>query len=368
MDIRNEKLAYNLIHHSVKLQKGEKLLIDVIDDGIDLARFLVKEAYKVGGLPFVNVQNATLNREIIKNAQKEQVEYLKDVELMRMKGMDAYIAIRGSLNINEMSDISGEKMSLYSQIMREVIDRRVNHTKWCVLRYPNPAMAQLSNISTEGFCDFYYKVCTLDYEKMEEAMKNLKTRLENTDKVHIKGPGTDITFSIKDMPAIPCAGECNIPDGEVFTAPLKTSINGTITYNAPTIYQGITFENISLTFKDGKIISATANNTPALNKILDTDEGARYVGEFALGVNPYITFPMKDILFDEKICGSIHLTPGASYTECDNGNKSSIHWDMVLIQTKEYGGGEIYFDDDLIRKDGLFVVDDLLCLNPEALM
>jgi aminopeptidase len=159
----------------------------------------------------------------------------------------------------------------------------------------------------------------------------------------------------------------NIPDGEVFTAPIKNSVNGTITYNAPAVYQGVTFENIFFEFKDGKIIKAKSNDTQRLNKILDTDKGSRYIGEFSFGVNPYIAKPMKDGLFDEKISGSTHLTPGSCYDEAPNGNKSSIHWDLVYIQTPEYGGGEIYLDNRLIRKDGLFVVDELLMLNPDNL-
>ncbi|TGU85018.1 aminopeptidase, partial [Mesorhizobium sp. M00.F.Ca.ET.186.01.1.1] len=164
---------------------------------------------------------------------------------------------------------------------------------------------------------------------------------------------------IKGIPAIKCAGEANIPDGEVFTAPVRDSVNGTISYNTPSPYQGFTYDNIKLTFKDGKIIEATANDTTKINEVFDTDEGARYVGEFAIGVNPYIQNPMKDILFDEKIDGSFHFTPGQAYDDAFNGNKSSIHWDLVMIQRPEWGGGEIWFDDRLIRKDGRFVVPEL---------
>jgi aminopeptidase len=228
-------------------------------------------------------------------------------------------------------------------------------------------MAQLANTSLEAFENFYFDVCNLDYKKMSNAMDALVNLMQKTDIVRLKGIGTDLTFSIKGIPAIKCAGEMNIPDGEVFTAPVKDSVNGKITYNTPAIYQGFTFENICFEFKNGKIINATSNDTQRLNKILDTDEGSRYIGEFSFGVNPYITKPMKDGLFDEKISGSIHLTPGSCYDEAPNGNKSSIHWDLVYIQTPEYGGGEIYFDDKLIRKDGKFVVDELLPLNPENL-
>ena len=234
---------------------------------------------------------------------------------------------------------------------------RCNHTKWSVLRYPNDAMAQLAGVSTEEYEDFYFRACLVDYEKMGRAMEHLEALMDRTDKVRIVGPGTDISFSIKDIPAIKCAGGCNIPDGEVYTAPVRDSINGVITYNTPSEYNGFTFENVRLTFKDGKIVDCDGNDKERLEKVFNTDEGARYVGEFAIGVNPYITKPMNNILFDEKIAGSIHFTPGNCYEDAPNGNKSAIHWDLVLIMTPEYGGGEIWFDDVLIRKDGRFLLD-----------
>ena len=202
---------------------------------------------------------------------------------------------------------------------------------------------------------------------MSKAMDSLVELMNRTDRVHIKGPGTDLTFSIKDIPAIKCAGEMNIPDGEVYTAPVKESMNGVISYNTPSEEQGFTYENIRFEIKDGKIIKAAANDNERINQLLDTDEGARYFGEFAIGVNPYILNPMKDTLFDEKIAGSFHLTPGMAYEDAPNGNDSAVHWDLVMIQRPEYGGGEIYFDDVLIRKDGLFTLPELMCLNPENL-
>jgi aminopeptidase len=229
-------------------------------------------------------------------------------------------------------------------------------------------MAQQAQMSTESFEEFYFDTCTMDYTKMSNAMDPLKELMEKTDKVRIIAPGTDLTFSIKDIPVIKCDGELNIPDGEIFTAPVKDSVNGTLAYNTQTLYDGKVFSDVILKFKNGKIIEATANNHEAINKILDTDDGARYVGEFAIGVNPFVTKPMLDTLFDEKIAGSIHFTPGNSYDEAPNGNKSKVHWDMVLIQREDWGGGEIYFDDVLIRKDGLFVIDELKGLNPDALM
>lgn len=368
-DPRIIKMAKNLLNYSVKLKPGEKILIEVYDAGEELAAELIKEAYAIGAKPFLSVKNRSLMRELILGTDEEHMTQTASYEAARMKDMQAYIGIRGSYNSSDWSDIPGEKMGIYqSKWFRTVHAQiRVPNTKWCIMRYPSNSMAQMANMSTEQFEDFYFEVCTLDYSKMSKAMDPLVSLLERTDKVRIKGKDTDLSFSIKGLPAIKCDGQSNIPDGEVYTAPVKDSVNGYITYNTPAEYQGFTYENIRLDFKDGKIISASANDTDRINKVFDTDEGARYVGEFALGINPYIVKPMKDTLFDEKIMGSFHFTPGNSYDECDNGNKSAIHWDLVCIQTPEYGGGEIYFDDVLIRKDGRFVVKELKGLNPENL-
>ncbi|PTM59918.1 aminopeptidase [Desmospora activa] len=367
-DQRINKLARLLVQHSMKVKSGDNVLIDVYGEKSELARALVPEVYQAGGFPFVQLNNSVLLRAQLLDTSEEHMKRVAKLDLERMKAMDCYVAIRGSENVNELADVSAEKMKLYSEHYGEVVNgQRVNHTKWVVLRYPNPSMAQLAQMSTEAFEDFFFNVCTVDYVRMDKAMDPLAKRIEQTDQVRIKGPGTDLTFSIKGMPAIKCAGEHNIPDGEVFTAPVRNSVNGVLTYNTASVYQGTTFENIRFEFQDGKIIKATANQTERLNQILDTDEGARYIGEFSLGVNPYINHPMKDTLFDEKINGSFHFTPGRAYQECNNGNQSAIHWDIVNIQRSDYGGGEIYFDGELIRKDGRFVVPDLEPLNPENL-
>jgi aminopeptidase len=368
-DPRIEIMAKNLLNYSVSLQPGENVLIEIHDDGEDLAAALVIEAYAMGANPFLTVKNRALMRELLQGANAEQVDKIAKYETDRMKEMQAYIGIRGHKNSADWSDVPGEKMGIYQRHWFKKVhsEVRVPNTKWCVMRYPNPSMSQMANMSTEAFEDFYFNVCTLDYAKMGKAMDPLVEIMEKTDRVRITGAGTDLSFSIKGLPAIKCAGEANIPDGEVYSAPIKDSVNGYITYNTPAEYQGFTYENIRLEFKDGKIVKATANDTERINNVFDTDDGARYVGEFAIGVNPYILKPMKDTLFDEKIMGSIHFTPGNSYDECDNGNKSAIHWDLVFIQTPEYGGGEIWFDDTLIRKDGMFVLDSLKVLNPENL-
>ena len=366
-DPRFTKLARLLIEYSTQLKKGETVLLDMIDVPDEFSVEMMRATRAVGATPLIEVRHGRVNREIFLGTDEAHAGLVRDLELARMKKVQAYIAVRGSGNANENTDVGGDRMALYSRITRPVLNYRVNKTRWCVLRWPTPSMAQGAGMSTEAFENLYFDVCTMDYRKMARAMVPLENRMKKADQVYIKGPGTDLRFSIKGIGAKMCRGDRNIPDGEVFSCPIKTSINGQIQFNTPTLYSGTKFENVLLEFKEGKIVKATSNNTRRLNEILDTDPGARYTGEFSLGFNPYILSPMCDILFDEKIAGSLHLTPGQAYEECDNSNRSAVHWDMVLIQRPEWGGGEIWFDGELIRKNGIFLPKDLKPLNPANL-
>jgi len=366
-DPRYTKLANLLTRYSCKLQKGERVLLDMIDVPDEFTIELIRAARRAGATPLVEVRHTRVSRELLLGMEAGQAKTVRDLEMFRMKRVQAYIAIRGAHNASETSDVPSARTQLYSKTMRPVLDQRVNKTKWCVLRWPTPSMAQAANMSTEAFENLYFDVCTMNYPKMAKAMIPLERRMRKANRVHLKSPGTDLTFSIKGIGAKMCKGDRNIPDGEVFSCPVRDSVNGVIQFNTPTIYSGTKFENVRLEFVDGKIVKATSSNTKKLNEILDTDEGARYVGEFSLGFNPHILSPMCDILFDEKIAGSLHFTPGQAYEDCDNGNRSAVHWDMVLIQRKEWGGGEVWFDGELIRKDGKFLPRDLRPLNPENL-
>ncbi|MDI6870414.1 MAG: aminopeptidase [Bacillota bacterium] len=370
IDPRLEQLAQAIIGYSVNLQPGENILIECIGPATQLASALVRQAYAAGGRPFVTLTQPELERELLLSITAEQLQAMATWEAARMKEMQAYVGVRAPENSNEQTDVPPEKSALWrTHFWRPVhTDLRVPHTKWCVLRYPTPAMAQSAGMSTAAFEEFYFQVCNLDYSRMSRAMDALVALMERTDQVRVVGPGdTDLTFSIKGIPAVKCAGDRNLPDGEVYTAPVRESVNGVIAYNTPATYQGVRYDGVRLTFRHGRIVEATANDPVRLNQIFDTDEGARYVGEFSLGVNPHILHPMNETLFDEKISGSIHFTPGSSYDEAFNGNKSAVHWDLVLIQRPDYGGGEVWFDGRLIRRDGRFVLPELEPLNPENL-
>ena len=367
-DPRYDKLAEGLVRYSTKLGAGDKVLIDAFDIPDEMTIALIRAARAAGAVPSVQTHHARIGREMALGAQEEHLEIHSAIQLAQMKKMQAYIAIRGSHNITEMSDVPAEKMKLVARKLKPVLDWRVKKTRWCVLRWPSASMAQQAGMSTEQFEDFYFNVCTLNYAKMVPGMRALKELMERTDRVEIKGPGTDLRFSIRGIKAITCGGTHNIPDGEVFTAPVKNSVEGHISFNAGTIYQGIAFDSVRLEFKNGKVVGATANHSEKLNEILDSDPGARFIGEFSLAFNPHILHPMRDILFDEKISGSFHFTPGQAYEEADNGNRSQVHWDMVNIQREDYGGGTIHFDGKLIRESGRFIPKPLQALNPERLV
>ncbi|WP_437206999.1 aminopeptidase [Planctomicrobium sp. SH664] len=366
-DPRIERLADLLISHSCALKAGERVLIEAFDlPEPDLVCRLVEKAAAAGAQAFVSWKNNTILRSLYQSATREALQLTGELEAAAMAKMDAYIGIRGTSNSEELSDVPGSQLDLVqSCIWQPVhINLRVAKTKWVVLRYPTASFAQAARMSTAAFEDFYFEVCTADYKLMAQNQEPLKRRMEAADRIHIKSPDTDLQFSVKDIPVVTCNGRRNIPDGEVFTAPVRDSVNGIITYNAPSRYQGVIFERVCFEFKNGKIVNATCQGeTRRLNEILDADEGARYIGEWSLGCNNNVKRPMLDTLFDEKIGGSLHFTPGNAYATADNGNRSQVHWDLVLIQTPAYGGGEVWFDGELVRKDGRFLPEDLVPLN-----
>ncbi len=370
-DPRMKRLADLLVNYSCAVEEGEKVLIEAIDIPFDFTQTLVQAVQSAGGLPFVWLRSNQVTRALLLAGSEAQWSTVADSEAAFMQQMQCYLGVRGNLNVSELSDVPADRQKVWEkQVWKRVHqDVRVKKTRWCALRWPTPSMAQMAQKSTAAFEDFFFDVCTTDYAKMSRAMQPLKHLMEKTDRVRLLGPDdTDLSFSIKGISAIPCDGHLNIPDGEVFTAPVRDSINGIIRFNCPSLYRGFTHDNVRLVFKNGKIVEATSTATQQLNEVLDSDPGARFVGEFAIGFNPFVTQPMKDILFDEKIAGSIHLTPGQCYDEASNGNNSAVHWDLVMRQTPDVGGGKIYFDQRLVRSDGLFVVPELEGLNPANLM
>jgi aminopeptidase len=357
-------LAKRLIHQSVCLKAGENVWIEATGGGIGLVRALVEETRALGAHPFVRLNDPEIQRLLLETGDAAFWERQAQADqLPLMKQMQAFIGIRATSNIYENALVGKLQNKAYAEQFLQPVhfDQRVNHTRWCILRYPSEAFAMNAKMPTGRFRSFFFNACLLDYSRLQEAMKPLEARLRKAKEIHLKGDGTDIRFSVEGQNWIPCYGTHNIPDGELFSSPLKTSVNGQITY-APSVYQGKPFEFVRLNVRDGQVVDFDSSNNGALEEILGTDPGAKYFGEFSFGLNPVIERPMYDILFDEKIYGSNHLTLGNDYEEAANGNQSSIHWDLVCI------GADVYLDGELIRKGRQFVTTDLVGLNPEALL
>ena len=371
LDPRVTKLAELLVNHSTNLTNEDRVLVHAFDIPEDCVAEVVRVCQSKGAEVVVRLESNIVKRQLLHGMTEKNAQTIADIEKHEMERMTAYLSLRGSHNYAELGDIPQDVQNMWSKVYATpvVFETRVPKTRWVALRWPTASMAQQANMATPAFEKFFFDVCTLDYSKMERACAPLKDLMDKTDQVHLLGPGTELTFSIKGIGAVPCTGKRNIPDGECFSCPIKDSVSGTVQYNTVSLYQGTEFKDVRYVVKNGKIVDAAAGpNTEKINDILDTDEGGRYFGEWSLGFNPYVLHPMKDTLFDEKIAGSFHLTPGNAYEGAGgNGNKSAIHWDKVVIQREDYGGGEVWFDGKLIRKDGIFVLPELAGLNPDRL-
>ncbi len=367
MNGKIERLAHTLVRYSTEVEKGQKVLIQCYGaDGFALVRALIKEVYAVGAYPILDLRDMQCERSLRLGYDAEQAGLIAEREYSVMREADVFIGINATENTAELTGIPGEADPQIAKIMRKVLAERIERTRWVVLRYPNAAMAQLFGSPTEEFAGYYFDVCNVDYRELGKRMEKLEERLNRADRVRIVAPGTDLSFSIKNIGAVSSCGNYNMPDGEVMTAPVRDSVEGTIRFNCAGMYRGAALEDITLRFEKGKVVQAECSGrAELLDQILHIDENASYVGEFAFGVNPLIKKPMRDILFDEKIAGSIHIALGNCYFITDNGNPSALHWDLVLLLDASHGGGTIHIDDELIARDGLFVPEDLQPLNPE---
>lgn len=371
MNILDEekKLAQKLVNYSCNVQREEKVLIEYSDCSNSFVNYLIKEILDKGAYPFTRYVDRQLQRNILINGNEELFSMYAKYDAKQMQDMDAVILIKGARNEFEYSDVNPKQIQLYNAVYNKPVHHEIRvNKKWVLLRYPTKAFAQSSRQSTESFTQYFFDVCNLDYSKMCNALENLKQLMEKTDVVRILAPNTDLTFSIKGIPAIKCCGECNIPDGEIYTAPVKNSINGQIQFNIPAVVDGKEYTNILLKFKDGKIIEYDCNDNESFKEIIEADDGSSYMGEFAFGINPYVDKPIGDILFDEKMNMSIHMAIGCSYDDAYNGNKSSVHLDLIQSHKISMGGGEIYFDKKLIRKNGEFILPKLVAINKQNLL
>lgn len=362
-----KQLAKNIVNHAIDVKENDKVLISAEEMScVPLIKEILKEIYFNKGIPVVKFTNFEISALLLENMTEENAYFLSQINMADVKKFDCFINIRCSQNDYEEKNVSSNNLKMLGKYLEKSNDIKINKKRWVLLNYPSILDSYKAKMKYSDFYNYAIDIMSYDYKLMNNDIYPLKELMENTDKVRITGLNTDLTFSIKGMPIIPCTGEKNIPDGEIYTSPIKDSVEGYITYNTPSPYQGNVYNNVRLEFKNGKIINCSCSNekdNSKLQEIFNTDEGARYIGEFSIGINPLIMHPMGDILFDEKIIGSIHFTPGRAYKDSYNGNDSSIHWDMVLIQRNEYGGGNIYFDDKLVRENGIFVLPELKKLN-----
>ena len=371
-DERIDRLADLLLTYSLKLKKGDLFEINGSLPAKPLIMALQRKANAIGAVPFVKLTDDEISRLFFgfidpqnPEASRPAIEAQLEWETKYWDHMVAHVDIGVDENDAELSAVDTRAMTYYRDLRRELRDRIIDERRWVYLHWPTMADAQKAGMCYDDFFDFFLSAALVDYVQMGRDMRPLVELMEKTDMVHILGPGTDLTFSIKDIPVVPCNGELNIPDGEVYTAPVRDSANGTVQYNTPAMRYGKRFDNPRLVFKNGHIDEASCDGDVAgFNEMLHADEGARYLGEFAIGVNNAVTKSIGNTLYDEKIGGSFHLTPGCAYADAFNGNKSQLHLDIVCIQTKAFGGGEIWFDGKLIRKDGVFLLDSLKGLNP----
>jgi aminopeptidase len=372
MDKQNlEKLANQFMRQAIKVTPGDNVMVAYRGpEAFKLAEICAVEVLAAGAHPsYDDLSSAATNRDFI-GLSAEEMNARGQKALQRMKQMQCWIGIKDDDDQGKLR-LTTEELKNYNLAMRSEVNYRVDNTRWLIVAMPTEGFAKSCGMDVLPFEDFYLKACLVDYDAMSEAVKPLQEIMTKTRKVRIVSPAqeTDLTFELNGLKAHPCTGQKNIPDGECYTAPVRNSANGIIKFG-PSIRDGKYFSFIELAYKNGHIDGAEAKGqeeTKQLNDFLDTDEGGRYIGEFAVNFNPFIQYPTGRILFDEKINGGIHLAAGNPLGETDNGNRSAIHWDMVHIQRPDFGGGELWFDDRLVRKDGLFVVPELLGLNPDKL-
>ncbi|MBI5971334.1 MAG: aminopeptidase [Deltaproteobacteria bacterium] len=354
-DPRVEKLAKILVRHSARVKKGDRVLISASSE---LAKPLVLEVYKevmkAGAHPTASIAFEETSNIFYDYANDDQIRNFPKTKLFEAKNIDCAITIRAASNKKALSNVDPKRIAARSKVIRPISEVIVNETRWVLCNFPTNALAQEADMSLEEYERFLYNATNIDWMAVRRKEEKLKNAMDRAKEIHIVGKDTDLKISIKGRKAIPCCGERNMPDGEVFLSPVEDSAEGHIFYEMPAIYQGREVTGIRLRFSKGRVVDAVADkNEKFLITMLDTDKGARYLGEVGIGVNYGIQKFSKDILFDEKIGGTVHLAVGRSYEEAGGKNVSAIHWDMIKDLRK---GGAILLDGRTIQKNGKFLI------------
>jgi aminopeptidase len=361
-----EYISELIVHHSLCLKRGERVLIDVIGQPEEFIKELVNCVYKIGAEPIVQYFPVGLMKSLISGVSPGQLAFWVKNQLNLLENVQAYVSIREEENSYEYYDLPDDTYKLYvSQYVKPTQMKALGLERWLLLKLPTAGMAQKAKLSTEGLNRLFYNSISMNYREFASKVQPLADRLSHTDRVRIVSPYTDLQFSIKGIPNLICDGKFNLPDGEIFTAPVLNTVQGEIRFNISTTFLGRVYSDIQLEFNKGKLVKATGNCPDDIMALLSTDEGASRIGEFGIGLNPYIQQPTNNLCFDEKMAGSVHLAMGQCFSLASNGNESSIHIDFVLCQLESFGGGEMYFDDKLVRKNGLFIEPELQYLNDD---
>lgn len=354
-DPRWQHLADILVNYSTGVKKGERVLITMMEtETFPLAKAVYAATVKAGGLPFVEFQSAYLERDLMRLGSDEQVDWVCEMQAKGMEWADAYIGLRGARNPNEFSDIEANKIAGHKRSMGKISSMRNDLTRWVLIRVPNESFAQQASTSLEEMMSFFFNATLRDWESESIRWQEICNHFQSYETVRITGRETDITFSTKGRIYEVADGHKNMPDGEIFTAPVDDSAEGSIYFEFPGVYMGLLVEGIRLEFRKGEVVNASAEkNEDLLHQLLAMDEGARRLGEFGVGLNYGIDRFAYDILYDEKIGGTIHLALGRAYAENKGVNKSALHWDIVK-DLREIG--QIFLDGKLILENGIFLI------------
>ena len=352
-DPRWDQLADVLVNYSTRVKSGERVLITMLElETFSLVRALYREVIKVGGFPFVEFQSAYLERDLMLYGNKEQLDWVPEMQSYGMDWADVYMGVRGARNLHEFSGINSEIITAHRRSLGKVSALR-NKTRWTLIRVPNESFAQQAGMSLDDMYNFFFRATLRDWEAEMENYREIHASFQAAEQVRIVGNQTDLSFSTKGRIYEIAAGKFNMPDGEIFTCPVDDSAQGYIYFEFPGVYAGQLVEGIRLEFSQGEIIKSSAEkNADLLHSLLNMDEGAKRLGEFGVGTNYGIDRFCFDILYDEKIGGTIHLAIGRAFEECNGVNQSALHWDIIKDLRQQ---GEIYLDGKKVFENGKFL-------------
>ena len=364
-DLRITRVAQTIVQYSVNLKPAERFLVLTSVPGLPLAREVYREALALGALPVVRTLHPELDELLYRHGNDEQVRFVPEHDRQELESLNARLVIRGEENVMTLAGADPARLTVGRQARRPLLERMMarkaaGELKNCLTQYPTNGSAQQAGMSLADYEEFVFRACFADRPDPVAAWRELSREqqtfvdfLNKVETLKVEGPGTELTLSVCGRKWVNSDGKANFPSGEVFTSPVEDTVNGRIRFDVPTLFSGKAVEGIELEFRDGKVVSASAERgDEMLQSALDTDEGSRLLGEFAFGLNYGIDRPTRNILFDEKMGGTIHLAVGAGYPETGSRNRSAIHWDMI----KDMKHGKVHADAKLVYEDGHLIV------------